>query len=138
MGTATQIPVDEYLRTSYDPDRDYLAGQLVERNVGEVEHSDAQGNAYFYLRSRYKNIWAGVEVRVQVKPDRFRVPDVAIVRGRKPQARIVTEPPFAVIEVLSPEDRAGDLQARIDDYLAFGIAFVWVINPTTRKEYVNT
>jgi hypothetical protein len=34
MATAGVIPVSEYLRTTYRPDRDYIDGELKERNVG--------------------------------------------------------------------------------------------------------
>ena len=40
MGAAlTTVPVEEYLRTTYHPDCEYVDGQLVERNVGEYYHS---------------------------------------------------------------------------------------------------
>jgi hypothetical protein len=32
---STTVPLSEYLNTSYRPDRDYLDGELMERNVGE-------------------------------------------------------------------------------------------------------
>jgi hypothetical protein len=34
MASATQIPVSEYLDTIYHPDREYVDGELRERNVG--------------------------------------------------------------------------------------------------------
>jgi len=39
MPTLTAIPVEEYLRTIYHPDMEYVDGQLVERHVGEYYHS---------------------------------------------------------------------------------------------------
>ena len=42
MATATIVPVEEYLRTSYDPDMEYVDGALLERNVGERRHSRLQ------------------------------------------------------------------------------------------------
>jgi Uma2 family endonuclease len=131
MGTATLVPIDEYLSTSYeDGDREYVDGEIQERNLGEIDHSDLQGAAVSYLRVRYKGqVWAAPEVRVQVKASRFRVPDVTVALGAKPSGRIVTVPPFLVIEILSPEDRADRVQAKIVDYLEFGIPNVWVIDP---------
>ena len=29
MATATRVPVEEYLRTTYEPDMEYLDGELV-------------------------------------------------------------------------------------------------------------
>ena len=110
----------------------------MERNVGELDHSDVQTAFAVYLRTHYKAYWCGVEVRVQVKATRFRVPDVTLVQGGKPKGRVITAPPVLTIEVLSPDDRAGDMQERIDDYLAFGVPTVWVINPITRRAYIHT
>jgi hypothetical protein len=39
MATSAAVPVEEYLRTTYEPDREYVGGQLVERHVGEYFHS---------------------------------------------------------------------------------------------------
>jgi Uma2 family endonuclease len=139
MSTGTLISAEEYLSTSFpDGDRDYLEGQILERNMGEVEHSDLQTGLAVFLRMHYPKFWAGVAVRVQVKDRRFRVPDVCLVAGGKPKGRVVTDPPFLVVEVLSPEDRMVEMQERIDDYLAFGVKYVWIVDPSTRRGYVHT
>ena len=39
MATHAAIPLSEYLATSYRPDRDYVDGELQERNLGEREHA---------------------------------------------------------------------------------------------------
>jgi Uma2 family endonuclease len=140
MGTITLVSVDEYLRTSFpDADREYVDGRIVERNVGEVDHSDVQSSILHYLRTHYKKrVWAGVEVRVQVKKTRFRIPDVVVMRGSKPTERIIRKPPVIAIEVLSRDDRASDLEEKIDEYLGFGVPYVWVINPESRRAYIHT
>ncbi len=139
MATATLVSVEEYLATSFlDGDREYLEGQILERNMGEVQHSDLQTGFAVFFRMHYPEFWAGVEVRVQVKARRFRVPDICLVVGGKPKGRIVTDPPFLVVEVLSPEDRMVEMQERIDDYLSFGVKYVWVVDPSTRRGYVHT
>jgi hypothetical protein len=38
MATATRIPIEQYLRTSYEPDADFIAGEIEERNLGEYDH----------------------------------------------------------------------------------------------------
>jgi Uma2 family endonuclease len=140
MATATLVSVEEYLSTSYeDGDREYVDGEVQERNLGELDHSDLQTASSSYLRFRYKGLmWVGVEVRVQVKRTRFRVPDVSAVLGPKPAGRIVTSPPFIVIEVLSHEDRADRMQTKIADYLEFGVANVWVLDPETKSAIAYT
>lgn len=138
MSTATAVSLKEYLNTSYRPDCDYLDGELLERNVGEIDHSWLQGMLVHYLISRKKQWGISVlpETRVQVKARRFRVPDITVIAGDLPPGPIITNPPFLCIEILSPSDRLTEMQERIDDYLSFGVSYVWLINPRTRQTYV--
>ena len=137
MGTV--VSVEEYLNTSFeDGDREYVDGRIVERNLGEIEHSHLQTRIATYLCNHYPALWAGVAVPVQVKPTRFRVPDICVVLGGKPEGRIIVAAPFLVVEVLSPDDRVVDLEEKIDDYLAFGVNYVWVVHPRTRRGYIHT
>jgi Uma2 family endonuclease len=111
---------------------------LVERNVGEIGHGDAQGRAYAYILMNGRGFWPGVEIRVQVRAERYRIPDVVVVRGGRPSGRVITSPPEIAIEVLSPLDRAGEVQEKIDDYLQFGIPTVWVIDPERQRAWIHT
>ena len=67
-----------------------------------------------------------------MSPTRFRVPDVCVVLGRTDE-QILTRPPFLCIEILSPEDRFGDMVERFDDYLAMGIANIWKVDPKRKR-----
>ena len=138
MSTAVLVPLAGYLGHTTNPDCEYLEGRLVQRNVGEISHADAQGRTYAFVLSNAPGFWPGVEIRVQVRADRYRVPDVVIVRGGRPAGRIIMVPPEIAVEVLSPEDRAADLQDKIDDYLRFGIAAVWVIDPARQRAWIHT
>jgi Uma2 family endonuclease len=51
---------------------------------------------------------------------------------------VITEPPFLAIEIVSPEDRLSRMEERIDDYIRFGIRFIWVIDPGTGKGHIYT
>ena len=138
MTTLALVPLSDYLGHTTDPDCEYLEGRLVERNVGEINHSDAQSRTYGFVLINEPGFWAGVEVRVQVRPERFRIPDVTIMRGGRPPGRIITTPPEIAVEVLSPDDRAADVQDRIDDYLEFGVAAVWLIDPERQRAWIHT
>jgi Uma2 family endonuclease len=139
MPARTLISVEEYLRTSYRPDCDYVDGEVVERNLGEWDHSSLQGAiiVYFWNRYRKDGVIAVPEQRVQVKPTRFRIPDVCVVLG-EPGEKILTKPPFLCIEVLSPEDRMSRVEERIADYFAMGVPYVWVLDPETKQAYTAT
>ena len=138
-GTAL-IPIAEYLEASYRPDCDYVDGRLVERNVGERDHSQVQRELIHYFRTRRRELGVHVfpEQRIQVSATRFRVPDVCVVTGAEPADPIFHEPPLLCDEILSRRDRLEDMQQRIGDYLAFGVRFVWVIDPRSRRAWVHT
>ena len=133
MATSTQISLLEYLRTTYRPDREYIDGDLLERNVGKWEHARLQALLAFWFKSQEKP-WAvkvATEPRVQVSPTRIRIPDVILV-GRVRQPEVITDAPILVIEILSPDDTYTDTQRRAADYLSMGVGAVWIIDPTSR------
>jgi Uma2 family endonuclease len=141
QATPVAISVEEYLHTSFpDGDREYIDGVVVERNWGEKDHSRTQKKLilFFAALEATHATFAFPEQRVQVKPTRFRVPDVCVYLGSEPEEQIFRTPPFLVIEILSPDDRATSVQEKIDDYLAFGVPFVWSIDPRTRRAYIHT
>jgi Uma2 family endonuclease len=140
MKAPVLISVEEYLRTSYRPDCDYVDGEVRERNLGEHEHSDLQSELVHYFRTRRKQwqLHAVVEQRVQVAAKRFRIPDVCVLKGGGPYPAIFREPPFICIEVLSKDDSVRSMQERVDDYLRFGVPYVWVIDPAKRRVWAHT
>ncbi|MGH9786288.1 MAG: Uma2 family endonuclease [Terriglobia bacterium] len=140
MQSGTLISVREYLITSYRPDRDYLEGVVLERNVGEHDHSRTQYllSVYFGSREKQWRIRGYTEQRVQVKRERFRIPDVCFVTADTPVEPIFTRPPLLCVEILSKDDRMSEMQDRINDYLTFGVRTVWVIDPTTRRAWSYT
>jgi Uma2 family endonuclease len=140
MSTAALISVEDYLRTTYEPDCDYVDGEVIERNVGERPHGKLQFE-FAYLFRNQRHLWkthALIETRMQVSKTRFRIPDICVYIGAEPQDRILRTPPFICVEILSPEDRIARMQDRIDDYIKFGVPYVWVINPENRRVWVYT
>ena len=140
MKTEALVPVEEYLRTTYDPDCEYVDGEVLERNLGERDHSDLQGELDHFFRThrRTLKVFSFPEQRVQLSPKRFRVPDVCVYVGEKPPDQVFRTPPFICIEILSPEDRWERTQQKIDDYLKFGVPYVFVINPKDQRAWRYT
>lgn len=138
----TKLPmsVDEYLRTSFDgADREYLDGDVVERNMGELPHGRVQKKLVMLLAAFESQLNMEVipELRVQVTPTRFRIPDVSVwLSDIDIGTRIPTVPPFLAIEILSAEDRFTRMEVKIREYLAFGVKWVWLIDPDERTAFV--
>jgi Uma2 family endonuclease len=133
MANVTQISVREYLQTSYRPDREYVDGEVRERNVGKWEHARIQWllAGWFMNHETMWGVIGSTEQRVQITSDRVRIPDLVVVTAG-PQPDVLVEPPLLVIEILSPEDSYSDTQERAEDYLSMGVGTVWIIDPKTR------
>lgn len=133
-----KMTVEEYLRTSFEgPDLEYLDGELVERNMGNLSHGLAQGR--FIVRFGNEEARTGLvvvpELRHRVTASRYRIPDVAVFRAM-PQAQVPPEPPLVAIEILSPDDRWGYVMPKLNEYLAWGVQNIWIADPESRKFFV--
>jgi Uma2 family endonuclease len=136
MGAAqTLISVREYLSTSYQPDVDYVDGEIEERNVGEIEHSRLQGRIFIMLTQL--RMRAFVEARLRVSATRFRVPDV-LAYETVPNESVFVTPPNLCVEILSPEDRLSRTLKAVQEYLLIGVPTVWVLDPLEKTAYVAT
>ena len=141
MAATTLVSVDEYLRSDYEPDMDYVDGVLEERNVGELEHSalQTQLSAWIVAHGWRHGIDVFTEQRTQIGATRVRVPDLVLVKGRRKRGDLVlAQPPLAVIEILSPEDRITRMHERIDDLLSIGAPSVFLIDPSSRRAWEHT
>jgi Uma2 family endonuclease len=137
MATQTQIfvPIETYLRNSdYEPDAEYVDGRIEERNLGEFDHNTIQQliQVWFFMRRKEWNVRAIQEQRTRVSATRVRIPDVCVFGVDFPIQQVFGAPPLICIEVLSPEDRRSRMQEKMNDYRAFGVANIWVIDPKTR------
>ena len=78
--------------------------------------------------------------RLSREPDTVRAPDLSYVAPeRVAQARVRGYPEMApdlVVEVVSPNDTASDIQTKVDEWLQAGSQLVWVIYPATRSAMV--
>ena len=137
MAATTLISVIEYLKSSYRPDCDYVDGRVEERILGEHDHAALQAALILWFGQHQQewNIEVLPEQRIQVAPTRFRVPDVCLVSLDQPVEQILTKPPLACIEILSPEDTMRRMQERIEDYRQFGVAHIWILDPGARLGY---
>jgi Uma2 family endonuclease len=129
--------VEEYLRTSWSPDRELVEGRIEERNLGEKEHSILQAYVtYLFMSKRAEwKIEIFPELRTQTKATNFRVPDVLVNRAEDKFKRYVTRPPLIAIEILSPEDTMTAMRRKAEEYRLFGVENIWVIDPAKRVAY---
>lgn len=70
-------------------------------------------------------------------PDTVRAPDVSFVSKQnipqeEPQEAFWPGAPDLAVEVLSPSDRTGEVDEKIEAWLSAGCAVVWVVDPKLR------
>lgn len=123
-------------------------GELHEMAPAGWEHGYVALEAAFRLRLFLaehreiggKMVAAETGFRLSRDPDTVRAPDVAYVsEARIPQVKesgYAELAPDLVVEVVSPGDRAGEIQAKIDEWLRAGVLLAWVLYPATRSAMV--
>jgi Uma2 family endonuclease len=126
------VSVDEYLNSSYHPDVEYVDGVLVERGVSTIAHSLLQLILirYFEPYERALRFLPLPDVRTQIiERARYRVPDVLLCATPLPTGKVVTSVPWAVIEILSPDDRLPRQLERFRDYKKIGVLHMILLDP---------
>jgi Uma2 family endonuclease len=134
MATTSGISLEEYLRTSYKPDREYIDGALKEKPVVQFVHGKLQGLlvVWFWQHQSEWNTRCAVETRTQVSRAKVRLPDVVVVSANNREQGTLTTAPLVAIEILSPSDSYADLRSRAEDLTAMGVRNVWLIDPDHR------
>ena len=137
MGTKAALPVEEYLRTSYpDLDKEYRDGELVERSLPDWLHGRTQLliGAFFLALGKTLSLWPSVETRMRIREGVYLIPDVAVFQGAKPEL-VPSTPPLIAIEVLSPDDKLAEVRGKLEEYRAWGVVHVWLVDPHSKRLY---
>lgn len=113
---------------------DYVDGEAEDRNVGEFDHCMTQQTILFWLYQHEKQwgIRAIQRQRTRMAATEVLLPDVSVFSHDTPIKQVFTRPQFIAIEVLSPENRHSRMAQKIQSYIRFGVAYIWVIDPKTR------
>jgi Uma2 family endonuclease len=117
MATTAQVPVEVYLMSEYEPDAAYVDGHIEERPAGRYDHASWQHGIqmWFAQHAQEWNVRVRPELRVKTTRTNYRVPDVVVFDRDHPIEQILTRPPIAVFEVLSPEDRMSRMMLKLKE-----------------------
>ena len=134
VATKTQITAEQYLRMTFEHDAEFVHGEIVERAMPDYLHGRTQGLLAVLLGrlSRSHSLLGCIGVRMKIASDVYRVADIAVFTER-PRDAFPEGPPLVVVEVISPADLHCDLMQKLGEYLAWGIANIWVVDPITKR-----
>lgn len=135
MGTIT---VEEYLHTSFPGvDCEYRDGKLVERSLPVYSHGRTQAllGTIFGLLPKRLSVHPRFGTRMKLREGLCLIPDVAVFWPSEP-IEVPDSPPLVAIEVLSTDDRLTAVREKLDEYRAWGVPHVWLVDPHYRRLYI--
>ena len=141
--SAAPLSADDLLRARIPGKRTELVqGRLVVREPAGSLHGLVAMNLGVEIAMYARGTSAGAVFaaetgfKLTTDPDTVRAPDVAfIAQERLPPRDARGYPALApdlVVEVLSPDDRPGEVLAKVADWLSAGSRLVWVVDPERR------
>lgn len=139
MAAAPQLPFvseEEYLRTDYEPNCEYVDGVVVPKALPNGTHSALQKLLCCLLTASEQShrVLVCPELHVPIRPGRHRVPDVAIMPDTFTAKNRL--PPLAVIDIVSRSDTWYGIHARIDDMRSIGTLWTVVVDSERRNLFL--
>jgi Uma2 family endonuclease len=132
MASKVLITPEQYLATHFEREPEFVHGELVEKSLPKKKHARTQQRLCVLLdRAGY----GCTELRVKLAHDLYRIPDFALYES-EPEGELPDTPPLLIIEIASPDDRRRDVEQKLEEYRAWGVAHVWFVEPESKKLYI--
>jgi Uma2 family endonuclease len=145
MSTTSTVTAAELLELPRGMGKRYelVAGELRVMSPSGWKHGKVVGKLHgriiAFVEQHKLGIVFGAETGFQLStnPDTVRAPDVSFVAAKnvpaeEPQQAFWPGAPDLAVEVLSPNDRTGEVDEKIEAWLAAGTEVVWVADPKLR------
>jgi Uma2 family endonuclease len=145
MATAeSAVTPEDLLKIRDRPMPELVDGQMVEREpMGQEADAIAAtiiALLKFFVKPSKLGVVNGSQGGYRIfsdDPSKVRIPDVSFTRrerfgGQRPAKGHGTVVPDLVVEVISPNDLASDLRAKVQDFFSAGVRMIWLVDPVTR------
>ncbi|MDQ4002942.1 MAG: Uma2 family endonuclease [Actinomycetota bacterium] len=146
--TRTQMTAQELLGLPDDGKRyELVKGELREMVPAGARHGSVAARLTSLLDQHVRAEGLGIVLaaetgfRIFRDPDTVRAPDVSFVARERVPAAGPPEgywnlAPDLVVEVVSPNDTASEVQSKVQMWLESGVRLAWVVYPSTRSVVV--
>ena len=136
------VPVEEYLRTEYEPRYEYLDGTLAAKAMADFTHAYLQALLISFLVSQQDKfgLLSLSELHTRISPTRYRIPDVCVLTTRPEDGRYPDNerPPLLTIEIASKGEPWTDLRGKLADHLSIGVETVIIADPYNKTVMIAT
>ncbi|MGQ0641115.1 MAG: Uma2 family endonuclease [Gemmatimonadaceae bacterium] len=140
MPAQALLTAEELLHLNLPNKRTELVrGMLIIREPAGYQHGDiamrvgAAIHSYVEAEALGRAFAAETGFTLTRGPDTVRAPDVAFIGNARlphpPPRGFAEMAPDLAVEVLSPDDRPGEVLAKVADWLEAGARLVWVVDP---------
>ena len=129
-----------------DKQTELVRGSLIVREPPGYQHGLVALKIARLIANHAHDYDLGVAVAAETgfklfsKPDTVRAADAAFITHDRapdpPPTGYLALAPDLAVEVVSPSDRAGEVQGKVSDWLTAGSRLVWVIDPVRRRAVV--
>ncbi len=141
MSTVSLVTADEVLALPSGMGKRYelVAGELRIMSPGGWRHGNVISNLHVklasYVSQHELGMMFGAETgfRLTTDPDTVRAPDIAFIANANVPAQLPDGgfwpgAPDLAVEVLSPGDRTGEVDEKIEAWLSAGCSAVWIVD----------
>lgn len=139
MATAPPLPlisVEEYLRSDFEPNAEYVDGVVVPKAMPDETHSNlsyALGLMLAPLRSTHR-FRVQPERHIRITARRFRIPDISLIDPEAGAGYDVV--PLVTIEIMSAGEPFRELHAKVRDHRLIGVPWSLAIDPAVKTVFV--
>jgi Uma2 family endonuclease len=150
MGTTTLMTFAEFEKLPEGPEQlELLEGELVRMPPPERMHTEISERLYDSLKPAVRKVRDAHQqaelgkVHIEMgylltqEPRSWLCPDVSIAQPDQAGEKYYEGAPLFAFEVVSPDDRAADLNRKVSLYLQHGAAEVWLMYPKERQALVH-
>ena len=145
-----RVTADELWEITHLPENsekrlELVRGEIVEMAPAGGEHGWIAGELFGYIWSHVKKNSLGkvtaaetgfVLFQNEAGKDTVRAPDVGFIsKARAPQRlpkQYIRVVPDLVVEVVSPNDAAEEIQDKLNDYRRAGVQLIWFVYPSSQ------
>jgi Uma2 family endonuclease len=135
VATKTRITEEQYLGSKFEPDAEFVRGEIAERSMPDYLHSKIQGLLLIWLgrlMERHR-VQPCPELRMRLGPGVYRVPDIALIAGPEPEVRFPDTPSLVTVEIVSLDDRYSDVIEKLEEYRKWGVPHIWLVDPHKKR-----